>query len=233
MNHKRSTLISTLHRVCAATLITVGHLQAAHPASALRTAPAFVPLARKRAKRADALIRDGLKGFPEVIETVFPKAQVQLCIVDLVRHSLELRRIQRAQGSCLRPRANLSRGDARRCRTEAFRVRCEVECEVLAHLSSVATKLGTTRAMPRLPGRDTPGHLHNQRRRKCKYVAEKDHQEPWFVSGSSDVPVRLRILANSPSSVSTPCLFELPCYDTPSSGRRRGKESRPARRQIN
>jgi putative transposase len=31
---------------------------------------------------------DGLKGFPEAIEAVFPKAQVQLCIVHLVRHSL-------------------------------------------------------------------------------------------------------------------------------------------------
>jgi putative transposase len=31
---------------------------------------------------------DGLKGFPEAIETVFPKAQVQLCIVHMVRASL-------------------------------------------------------------------------------------------------------------------------------------------------
>lgn len=31
---------------------------------------------------------DGLKGFPEAIETVFPQAQVQLCIVHLVRQSL-------------------------------------------------------------------------------------------------------------------------------------------------
>jgi putative transposase len=31
---------------------------------------------------------DGLKGFPDAIETVFPKAQVQLCIVHLVRASL-------------------------------------------------------------------------------------------------------------------------------------------------
>ena len=31
---------------------------------------------------------DGLKGFPEAIETVFPKTAVQLCIVHLVRHSL-------------------------------------------------------------------------------------------------------------------------------------------------
>jgi putative transposase len=31
---------------------------------------------------------DGLKGFPEAIETIYPKAAVQLCIVHLVRHSL-------------------------------------------------------------------------------------------------------------------------------------------------
>jgi putative transposase len=31
---------------------------------------------------------DGLKGFPEAIEAVFPKAQVQLCIVHMVRHTL-------------------------------------------------------------------------------------------------------------------------------------------------
>jgi putative transposase len=31
---------------------------------------------------------DGLKGFPEAIETVFPKTEVQLCIVHLVRNSL-------------------------------------------------------------------------------------------------------------------------------------------------
>jgi putative transposase len=31
---------------------------------------------------------DGLKGFPEAIESVFPQTAVQLCIVHLVRHSL-------------------------------------------------------------------------------------------------------------------------------------------------
>lgn len=32
---------------------------------------------------------DGLKGFPEAIETVFPETQVQLCIVHMVRNSLK------------------------------------------------------------------------------------------------------------------------------------------------
>ena len=31
---------------------------------------------------------DGLKGFPDAIEAVFPKAQVQLCIVHMVRHTM-------------------------------------------------------------------------------------------------------------------------------------------------
>lgn len=32
---------------------------------------------------------DGLKGFPEAIESTFPKAQVQLCIVHMVRNSMK------------------------------------------------------------------------------------------------------------------------------------------------
>jgi putative transposase len=31
---------------------------------------------------------EGLKGFPEAIESVYPQTQVQLCIVDMERHSL-------------------------------------------------------------------------------------------------------------------------------------------------
>jgi putative transposase len=40
---------------------------------------------------ADILIAvvDGLKGFPEAINSVFPQAVVQTCIVHLIRHSLE------------------------------------------------------------------------------------------------------------------------------------------------
>ena len=55
-------------------------------------------------------VTDGLKGFPEAINAVFPDTVVQTCIVHLVRHSLdfiswkdrkavvpELRAIYRAQ----------------------------------------------------------------------------------------------------------------------------------------
>jgi putative transposase len=48
---------------------------------------------------------DGLKGFPEAIETVFPLTQVQLCIVHLVRHSLNYVswKQRRQVASALRP----------------------------------------------------------------------------------------------------------------------------------
>ncbi len=48
---------------------------------------------------------DGLKGFPEAIEAVFPKTQVQLCIVHLVRQSLTYVswKQRRAVASALRP----------------------------------------------------------------------------------------------------------------------------------
>jgi transposase-like protein len=32
---------------------------------------------------------DGLKGFPEAIESIFPKTEVQLCVVHQIRNSLK------------------------------------------------------------------------------------------------------------------------------------------------
>ena len=48
---------------------------------------------------------DGLKGFPQAIEAVYPQCQVQLCIVHLVRHSLNYVswKQRRTVASALRP----------------------------------------------------------------------------------------------------------------------------------
>ena len=40
-------------------------------------------------RRLRKLVCDGLKGFPEAIEAVFPQAAVQTCIVHLIRNSLD------------------------------------------------------------------------------------------------------------------------------------------------
>jgi transposase-like protein len=53
-------------------------------------------LTRRNAARGieDILIAvvDGLKGFPEAIEAVFPQTMTQTCIVHLIRHALESKR---------------------------------------------------------------------------------------------------------------------------------------------
>ena len=46
-------------------------------------------MAVKLAQTAVELVVDGLKGFPEAIEAVFPQAAVQACIVHLIRNSLD------------------------------------------------------------------------------------------------------------------------------------------------
>jgi len=41
-----------------------------------------------KSRGVDDVLIDGLKGFPEAITAVFPQAQVQTCVVHLIRHSL-------------------------------------------------------------------------------------------------------------------------------------------------
>ena len=62
---------------------------------------------------------DGLKGFPESIATVFPEAQVQLCIVHQVRGFAELRIVEAAQGRGRGSSAGLSRQHGGRGRPAA------------------------------------------------------------------------------------------------------------------
>ena len=52
---------------------------------------------------------DGLKGFPEAIEAIFPKTTVQTCIVHLIRSSLQLRAPPRARAGRPRPQTDLHR----------------------------------------------------------------------------------------------------------------------------
>lgn len=69
---------------------------------------------------------DGLKGFPEAIEAVFPKAAVQLCVVHMVRHSLNYVSWKRRPEVAGRPEAYLSVSHGRGSGAAARRVRSEV-----------------------------------------------------------------------------------------------------------
>jgi transposase-like protein len=81
---------------------------------------------------------DGLKGFPEAIETVFPQAKVQLCIVHLVAGQFELCELERAQGGGPGSANDFSRGHGGRGRTTLAGVRREVGRGVCADCGFVA-----------------------------------------------------------------------------------------------
>ena len=42
---------------------------------------------------------DGLKGFPEAINSVYPQTKIQLCIVHMVRNSTKIRIVERTQSA--------------------------------------------------------------------------------------------------------------------------------------
>jgi putative transposase len=65
---------------------------------------------------------DGLKGFPDAIEAVFPRAWVQTCIVHLIRHSLRFvaRREREQVARALKPIYTAADADAASQALEAF-----------------------------------------------------------------------------------------------------------------
>jgi putative transposase len=65
---------------------------------------------------------DGLKGFPEAIEAIFPKTVVQTCVVDLIRHSLKYvpRREREQVARDLKPIYTAVDADAAQVALEAF-----------------------------------------------------------------------------------------------------------------
>jgi putative transposase len=65
---------------------------------------------------------DGLKGFPEAIEAVFPKTTVQTCVVHLIRHSLKYvpRREREQVAKDLKPIYQAVDADSAQLELEAF-----------------------------------------------------------------------------------------------------------------
>jgi putative transposase len=65
---------------------------------------------------------DGLKGFPEAIEAIFPKTVVQTCVVHLIRHSLKYvpRREREQVARDLKPIYTAAAADAAQAELEAF-----------------------------------------------------------------------------------------------------------------
>lgn len=65
---------------------------------------------------------DGLRGFPEAIEAVYPQAQIQTCIVHLIRNSLNLAswKDRKALAAALKPIYQAASADAAASALQAF-----------------------------------------------------------------------------------------------------------------
>ena len=112
---------------------------------------------------------DGLKGFPQAIETTYPQAQVQSCIVHMVRASLnyvnwkERKRV----AADLKPIYRATTG--RTGRDRACRIYRELGSEVSSHRKAVAGQLVAGDPVFRIPGGDSQGNLHHQCGRIAAY----------------------------------------------------------------
>jgi putative transposase len=87
------------------------------------SAPGLDPGVKSRSVE-DVLIAivDGLKGFPEAITAVFPQAQVQTCVVHLIRHSLAFvsYKDRKAVAAALKQIYKAKDADAGKAALEAF-----------------------------------------------------------------------------------------------------------------
>jgi putative transposase len=145
---------------------------------------------------------DGLKGFPEAIEAVFPKTTVQTCIVHLIRHSLKYvpRREREQVARDLRPiytaidadhaHAELERFDEKwgarfPVITQAWRSAWEYVTPFLAFGPEVRRVVYTTNAIEALNRQlrkaiKTKGHFPNEdAARKLIYLAVLNATPQW------------------------------------------------------
>ena len=114
---------------------------------------------------------DGLKGFPEAINAVFPQTVVQTCIVHLIRHSMDFASWKARKGvaQALRTVYRATDSAAGQAALEAFaQGPWGAKYPAIAEL---APQLGTRDPLLRLPGRRAADHLHDQRDRGTELQA--------------------------------------------------------------
>ena len=117
---------------------------------------------------ADILIAvvDGLKGFPDAINAVFPETIVQTCIVHLIRKQHELRLLEGPQADRAGAAQRLSRRDAGGRPGGAAGVRRRpLGPKTPGDRPELAAALGPGDPVLRLPRRRSPDHLHHERHR--------------------------------------------------------------------
>jgi transposase-like protein len=117
---------------------------------------------------------DGVKGFPEAIEAIYPQTEVQLCIVHLVRASLnyvpwKMRKPVAADLQAINRARDCNRGRAWSSGTGG-----EVE-SLSQRQPGVAAELDAHHALFQLPAGHSQGVLYHQQRGVAEPIAAQDH----------------------------------------------------------
>ena len=126
---------------------------------------------------ADILICcvDGLKGFPEAIEAIFPKTTVQTCIVHLIRHSLKYvpRREREQVARDLKPIYTAVDADAAHAALEAFDDKWGQRFPVITQAWLNAWEY----VVPGVPRRGPPRDLHHECHRSAQPAVAQGDQD--------------------------------------------------------
>ena len=111
---------------------------------------------------------DGLKGFPQAIEAMFPQAQVQTCIVHLVRASLNYVgwKERKQVAADLKSVYRAATAEEAEQRLAQFAAKWDNR---YASIAALWRRQWQGDSALRLPGRDPQGDLHDQRGRIAEY----------------------------------------------------------------
>ena len=108
---------------------------------------------------------DGLKGFPEAIEAIYPQTTVQTCIVHLIRHSLKYVPRRQYDQVVKDLKADLHRDRRRPGDGRARGVRGEMGRADPGDRPGVAQQLGVRHPVHGVRARSPPRRLHDKRDR--------------------------------------------------------------------
>jgi putative transposase len=120
---------------------------------------------------------DGLTGFPEAIEAIFPKTTVQTCLVHLIRSSLKYvpRREREQVARDLRPIYTAKDADQAQAELEAFDEKWGTRFPVITKAWLDAWE--HVIPVPCLPRRGPPRHIHHECHRSPEPAAAQGDQD--------------------------------------------------------
>lgn len=150
-------------------------------------------------------IVDGLRGFPEAIEAVYPQAQIQTCIVHLIRNSTTLAswKDRKELAAALKPVYQAVNAEAAEAALAAFAA--GPWGTKFPTVAAMATPVAAGDSVLCLPARGAHDHLHHERHREPAYAPSARTQNFWQVHVRCENALfrrRLRRAINPPTRTS-------------------------------